>query len=113
MKQSNGTYKEAIGVCTKGDSKGLDYFIAIPTDLKTTPKGFELYQIPKSTFAVFHFIGPLHETMPKAEKMIFTEWMPTLGYEPVMTADLEVYSKKPHDAQDYEFWVYVPIKKTT
>lgn len=111
LKHSNGTYEEAIGVCTNGDSEGFDYFIAIPTDLEATPKGFELYQIPKSTFAVFHFIGPLHETMPKAEKMIFTEWIPTSGYEPVMTAEFEVYSKKLHDAKDYEFWCYVPVLK--
>jgi AraC family transcriptional regulator len=111
MKHSDGRYEEAIGVCTNGDSIGFDYYIAIPTKLDTAPEGFELYVIPKSTFAVFHFVGPLHETMPKVEKMIFSEWIPSSGYEPVMTAEFEVYSKKPHDAVDYEFWVYFPVKK--
>lgn len=111
MSYSNGKYEEAIGVCTNGDSTGLDYYVAASTDLQYAPEELEMYVIPKSTFAVFYFIGPLHETMPKAEKMIFAEWMPSSGYEPVMTADIEVYSKKPHDAPDYEFWVYVPVKK--
>ena len=107
---SDGRFDEAIGICTNGDSTGLDYYIAIPTKSEDTPDDLEFYTIPKSTFAVFHFIGPLHQTMPKAEKMIFAEWLPSSGYEPVMTADMEVYSTKPHDALDYEFWVYVPVK---
>ena len=114
LKYSDGRFDEAIGVCTNGDSNGLDYYIAIPTLLDKVPEGLELFHFVKNTYAVFHFVGPLHEMMPKAEKMIFTEWIPSSGYEPVTdenTADFEVYSTRPHDAKDYEFWVYVPIKK--
>lgn len=111
MQYSNGKFNEAVGICTNGDSKGLDYFVAIPTSINTAPDGLEIFHFLKNTYGIFHFIGPLHETMPKAEKMIFAEWLPTSGYEPVDAADMEVYSSKPHDAKDYEFWVYVPIKK--
>ena len=111
LKNSDGKFEEAVGVCTNGDSEGLDYFIAATTAIEKAPKGLEIFEFSKNTYAVFHFRGPLHQTMPKAEKMIFGEWMPGSGYEPVELADMEVYSKQPHDAPDYEFWCYVPVKK--
>ncbi|MCL1864012.1 MAG: AraC family transcriptional regulator [Defluviitaleaceae bacterium] len=104
--------EEAVGVCTNGDSDGLDYFIATSTDLEQAPDGLEIFTFPKNTYAVFHFTGELHKTMPNAEKMIFSEWMPSSGYDPVEGADLEVYSKLPHDSPDFEFWCYVPVKKS-
>ena len=111
LKFSDEKYEEAVGVCTNGNSEGLDYFIATTTALEQAPEGLELFNFPKRTYAVFHFTGPLCETMPLAEKMIFSEWMPSSGYEPVDGADLEVYSTLPHDSPDYEFWCYVPVKK--
>ena len=111
LSHSDNRYDEAVGVCTNGDGEGLDYFIAATTSLDRAPEGLELFTFPANVYAVFHFVGPLHETMPKAERMIFSEWMPGSGYDPVDVADLEVYSTKPHDAPDYEFWCYVPVKK--
>lgn len=108
---SNGVLPGIIGICVNGIDGHFDYCIAVPTNLKSSKEGFEIFKIPNSTFAVFHFTGPLHEEMSKAEKRIFSEWMPTSGFKPVMTAELEVYSDKPHDAQDYEFWIYVPVEK--
>ena len=111
LKHSDGRFEGAVGVCTNGDSKGLDYFLATTTSLEKAPPGLEIFSFPKNTYAVFHFKGPLCETMPTAEKMIFSEWMPGSGYDPVDGADLEVYSKLPPDSADYEFWSYVPVKK--
>jgi AraC family transcriptional regulator len=111
MERSPFRRDEAVGICTNGDSKGLDYFVATPTSLKTTPNGLELFHFTQNTYAIVHFVGPLHETMPKAEKMIFTEWLPASGYEPVDLADMEVYSTKPRRDKGDEFWTYVPIKK--
>lgn len=111
MRYGNGRFEEAVGVCTNGDSKGLDYFIAIPTNLEIAPDGLELFHFPANTYAIFHFVGPFYETMSKTEKMIFSEWLPSSDYEPVDSADMEVYSTKPQDASDYEFWVYFPVKK--
>ena len=107
---SNGKFEGAVGVCTNGDSEGLDYFVAAATSLEKAPAGLEFFNFPKNTYAVFNFKGSLHETMPTAEKMIFTEWMPGSGYDPVDGADFEVYSDLPHDSADYEFWCYVPVK---
>jgi AraC family transcriptional regulator len=103
--------EEAVGVCTNGDKTGLDYYIATSTALTQAPDGLELFTFPKNTYAVFHFTGPLHTTMPTAEKMIFGEWMPSSGYEPVDGPDLEVYSKLPHDSPNFNFKCYVPVKK--
>jgi len=111
LKFSDGKFEEAVGVCTNGNKEGLDYMIATTTALKQAPEGLEIFDFPKNTYAVFNFKGPLHQTMPTAEKMIFGEWMPSSGYDPVDGADLEVYSKLPQDSPDYEFWCYVPIKK--
>jgi len=103
MAYSDGRFEEAVGVCTNGDGEGLDYLIAAATALTEAPEGLELFTFPANTYAMFHFTGPLHETMPKAEKQIFGEWMPGAGYEPVDMADLEVYSLKLHDTMDYSF----------
>jgi len=111
LNYSDGRYEDAIGVCTNGDNEGLDYFIATTTTLEQAPNGLQLFNFPKNTYAVFHFQGPLCETMPNAEKMIFGEWMPGSGYTPVDGADMEIYSKLPQDSPDYEFWCYVPVKK--
>jgi len=111
LRHSDGKFDDLVGVCTNGDDEGLDYFLATTTELEQAPPGLTLYTFPANTYAVFHFKGPLDETMPTAEKMIFGEWMPGSGYEPVDGADLEVYSKLPVDSPDYEFWSYVPIRK--
>ena len=111
LSHSDGKYESAVGVCTNGDSQGLDYFIATTTALEEAPAGLELFTFPKNTYARFHFKGPLCDTMPTAEKIIFSEWMPSSGYDPVDGADLEVYSKLPPDSPDFEFWTYVPVKK--
>ena len=111
LKHSNGKFDSLVGVCTNGDSEGLDYFLATTTKLQQAPAGLELLAFPANTYAVFHFKGPMSETMPNAEKMIFAEWMPGSGYDPVDGADLEVYSQLPIDSPDYEFWSYVPVKK--
>ena len=103
MRYSDGRFEEAVGVCTNGDSMGLDYFVATTTQLEQAPEGLELFYFPKNTYAVFHFTGPLCETMPSAEKLIFSEWMPSSGYDPVDGADLEIYSKLPHDSPNFEF----------
>ena len=111
LKHSDGKFDDLVGICTNGDSEGLDYFLAATTKLQHAPAGLTLYTFPANTYAVFHFTGPLDETMPTAEKMIFSEWMPGSGYEPVDGADLEVYSALPIDSPDYEFWSYVPVRK--
>lgn len=111
QKHSDGKFDDLVGVCTNGDSEGLDYFLATTTKLEKATAGLEIFTFPANTYAVFHFKGPLDEVMPTAEKMIFTEWMPGSGYEPVDGADLEVYSALPVDSPDYEFWSYVPVRK--
>jgi len=111
LKHSDGKFDDLVGVCVSGDNEGLDYVLATTTKLEQAPAGLTLFTFPANTYAVFHFKGPLCETMPTAEKMIFSEWMPSSGYDPVDGADLEVYSKLPIDSPDYEFWSYVPVKK--
>ena len=112
LKHSDGKFDNAVGVCTNGDSDGLDYIICTATALEQAPAGLEIFTFPANTYAVFHFKGPFCETNSNAEKMIFSEWMPSSGYEPVHPgADLEVYSPLPWDSPDFEFWCYVPVKK--
>ena len=111
LSYSDGTFEGAVGVCTNGDSEGLDYFFATTTALEEAPAGLTIFNFPKNTYAVFHFKGPLAETMPTVEKMIYGEWLPGSGYEPVDSADLEVYSQLPVDSPDYEFWCYFPVRK--
>lgn len=107
---TSGGIDGLVGVCSNGSGDRFDYYVAVISDL-VTPEGLDDLTIPANTWAEFEFIGPLHETFAKAEKQIFTQWMPFSGFEPLDGYEIEKYFAGDTDAPDYKFEIWVPVIK--
>ena len=87
---SNGTIEKLCGIMDEnrkgvlGISKcvcdeGWKYYIAVFAG--GSCEGFETLDIPSRTWAVFEGSGKSPEAIQELEKRIFTEWLPSSGYE--------------------------------
>ncbi len=94
-----------LGV-TATDSEPWRYFIAVAST--QPPDGFESYTVPASTWAVFPGSGT-HQSIQELERRVFTEWLPTSGYEYGSAPDVEVYLNP--DPENAQFEVWVPVVK--
>ncbi len=83
----------------------------------SVPKGLEIMEIPKFTWAIFTCVGPANIKMPEINEKIFTEWLPNSNdYEIAEGYNIEYYSnpkdyKKGVDDDKYYCEVWIPIKK--
>ena len=103
-----------LGICT-GFCEAKDemkYMIAVQGDeieaLKSY-KDYEVFEIPKSTFAVFESIGPMPNSIQNTWHKIFAEWFPATQYEHANAPEFEAYfSGDPH-GEDYRCEIWIPI----
>lgn len=97
-----------VSVCPK--EGGWKYFIAaVPKDNAKIMDGFEEYIIPSRTWAVFSGSGQCPKAIQDMEKRIFTEWLPSSGYEYDEGPDIELYFSP--DPANAVFEVWIPVKK--
>ncbi len=103
--------KEPMGLLGISDCSydGTDnyYYIAVATD-KPVPEGMFEHEIPAHTWAVFSGEGA-PSSIRDLQVRIFTEWLPTSGYEWENAPDIEVYCDDDPVNMQYEVWL--PIKK--
>lgn len=99
-----------VSVCT--NSKGLDYYIAAPTD-KPVLEDTREYLIPSGTWAVFECVSPMPNALAiqELQKRIITEWLPSSGYVYANLPDIELYPNGDINAPDYTTEVWIPIQK--
>lgn len=98
-----------LGVSTGNINSGDNYYyIAVSTD-KPAPDGMLEYTVPASEWAIFTGSGT-PSSIKDLEKRIFTEWLPTSGYEWENSPDVEVYLDDHPTEMKYEVWI--PIKKS-
>jgi AraC family transcriptional regulator len=102
-----------LGVCKDfGMNKDeFNYMIAVEKIKETLPKGYISATIPAATWAVFEAIGPLPEAIQDITRRIFTEWMPSTGYQHDCAPEIEVYPEGDIHSPDYRCEVWIPIKK--
>lgn len=113
----NGTISELIsrmdrapmgvlGVCTCNEQEQWRYYIAVSTD---GPAGsLEEFTVPAMTWAIFPGSGT-GVSIQALEQRIFSEWLPTSGYEYADAPDIEVYLNADPDQMQYEVWI--PVRK--
>lgn len=96
----------------------FDYVIGDDYNLnEKIPKGFEIINIPKFTWAVFPCIGPLSKNLKIVNEKIFREWLPnTNNFEIASGYNIEVYSdpkeyKKGLEDDEYYCEVWIPVNK--
>ena len=95
-----------LGISVCNDTEQWKYFIAVAT-AQLCPE-FEEYTVPATTWAIFPGTGT-NQSVQELERRIFTEWLPTSGYEYGNAPDIEVYINP--DPENTVFEVWVPVRK--
>ena len=95
-----------LGISICNDTEQWKYFIAVAT-AQLCPE-FEEYTVPATTWAIFPGTGT-NQSVQELERRIFTEWLPTSGYEYGNAPDIEVYINP--DPENTVFEVWVPVRK--
>lgn len=99
-----------LGVCADMEGDRFDYWIAAPTT-KPCPQGLHALEIPPCTWAVFEATGPLPGAIQELFTRIYTEWLPTSGYEHAPAPEIEWYSEGDAASPAYKSAVWIPILK--
>ncbi len=100
--------KGILGVSICSDQEEWRYMIAAAGEKKELA-GMETYEVPAHTWAIFAGEGECPRAIQELEKRIYTEWLPSSGYEYDRGPDIEWYISP--DPQKAEFEVWIPVKK--
>ncbi|MBR1585635.1 MAG: AraC family transcriptional regulator [Clostridia bacterium] len=105
--------KGMFGVCMDSNGKDFDYWIAdVYLPWLDIPDGIETAVIPGGLWAQFKCKGPLPGSLQSVNTQIWSEWLPTLkGYSLVGNYSLEVYGPPTENPEDYESYIWIPLKK--
>ena len=93
------------------EEKGeLDHYIGVATSRDETA-GFDVLQIDACAWAVFESIGPFPETLQNVWGRIYSEWLPSSGYE--LAQGPEILWNGSPDIEDpkYRSEIWIPVKK--
>ena len=102
----SGEPKGVLGVSSFDSGTGLGrYYIAVASE---DDGGFESFTVPAADWAIFSGSGT-YQSIQELERRIFTEWLPTSGYDYGEAPDIEVYLNP--DPQDARYEVWVPVVK--
>ncbi len=103
---------EPMGLLGISDCSSLGgsnfYYIAAATDVPVPDGMYELI-VPSCTWAIFSGSG-LPKSIQDLQKRIYSEWLPTSGYEWDNAPDIEVYLDDSPTNMKYEVWLPV-VKK--
>jgi len=103
-----------LGVCGEmlPDSKNFLYGIGdFMKDGQEVPEDFEVWQVPKCTWAVFKCIGAMPFAIQEMWKRIYSEWLPQAKYEILPSYDFELYTDGDTNSPDYVSEIWLPVKK--
>jgi len=73
--------------------------------------GLDLFEIPAGTWAMFSGKGKVYEGLDALFARIFTEWLPSSGYEQAMQYTVEIYPPGDAGSDDYAFEIWIPVRK--
>ncbi|MCL2565310.1 MAG: AraC family transcriptional regulator [Defluviitaleaceae bacterium] len=103
-----------LGVCSGMSQESKEFLYGIGDFVKDgqeIPEGFEIWQIPKSTWAVFKCVGAMPKAIQEMWKRIYSEWLPQAKYEIMPAYDFEFYTDGDTGSQDYISEIWLPVKK--
>lgn len=95
-----------ISISESVDQKQWDYMIGVQSDQKLS--GFDEYYLPAAKWAIFDGTGEMPTGIQELNKQIYTEWLPTSGFEYANLPILEAYLN--NDPVHSEFQVWLPVK---
>lgn len=89
----------------------FNYMIAVEEIEGTLPKGYVSATIPAATWAAFESVGPVPETLHDLLRRIYSEWMPSTGYQHACAPEIEIFPVGDMFSADYRCEIWIPIKK--
>ncbi len=100
--------KGLLGVSDCAGDGGSNYYYIAAATKSPAPDGMYELVVPACTWAVFSGEG-LPSSIGDLQKRIFSEWLPTSGYEWANAPDIEVYLDDNPEHMHYEVWL--PVEK--
>ncbi len=108
--QANREPSGLLGVCADMYDNGFDYWIGAATT-NPCPESLSKLNIPASTWAIFEAIGPMPDALQKLWKRIYSEWLPSSGYEHAKSPEIEWYSDGDTSSPTYKSEIWIPVIK--
>jgi len=99
-----------VGVAHALEDGSIEMSIGAQTKDGEYP-GLDLFEIPAGTWAMFSGKGKVYEGLDALFTRIFTEWLPSSGYEQSMQYTVEIYPPGNSQSDDYAFEIWIPVKK--
>ena len=88
----------------------LDHYIGVATS-NTESADFDVLKINACTWAVFESIGPFPVTLQNVWGRIYSEWLPSSGYEVIEGPEI-LWNESPNtENSDYRSEIWIPVKK--
>jgi len=104
-----------VGVAHSFEDGSLDMLIGAETKDGEEYPECDLFEIPAATWAIFPGKGKVYEAFGALYTRIFSEWLPSSGYEQAMQYTVEIYppGDPPGNTQsdDYPFEIWIPVRK--
>ncbi len=107
----NGQISGLIGATVdySKESNEIEYWVAV--DFRgDTPEGLYSYEVPAAKWAIFEAVGPVDDVVPGAWKKIFSEWLPSNGYEYSWGPSMEVYKSPDPTSPTAKTEIWIPVK---
>lgn len=106
MMDQNNPGVMGVSMMTSEAQDNWEYVIGVVSD--ETAEGFVHYEMPAAKWAVFSGSGPMPGAIQELQQQVFTEWLPTSGFEYAELSDIELYlDANPENAQ---FQVWLPVR---
>ena len=100
-----------LGICKDFGKDEFNYMLGVEKGKDILPEGYVSSTIPAATWAIFESIGALPDAIQDLTKRIFTEWLPSAGYQHDCAPELEVYPEGDIYSTDYKCEIWIPVKK--
>ncbi len=103
-----------MGICAQAKVNAKEWKYGIGCErqyVKEIPEGFEIFEIPAYTWAIFTCIGPMPDAIQNQWKRVYSEWLPASNYELISDYDIEFYTEGNTDSDDYVSEIWIPVKE--
>ncbi|RNF39580.1 AraC family transcriptional regulator [Planococcus salinus] len=107
----NGDIKGLLGITNNynEDNNTIDYWIATE-HTGEEPGDFAVLDFPKSKWVMFEVQGSAPTAMPEAWRQIYTEWIPSNGYEVADIPAIEAYTAPDPYRADASNQIWLAVK---
>jgi len=111
--KQNASKHDIYGACApiSKESTHFDYGIGMEYTLGSIPKGYTIWEVKPTLWAVFKCIGENGDCIGETWEKIFSEFLPSSEYSMIDDIDFEIYSQESNTDCFCEIWIPVEKKK--